>query len=166
MIIDEYIARIEEAIDSRSEKKQEKLLEEIFSVFKNDIPDIRAGTTYESSFFDISFEVNGMDNPLPTKCNYRNDLKLILRKIKKYRETLELQNQAKTVVNNSTNINISNSVVKKSNIASQGAINNSVNQKGKKPPKVAIIATIIGILAGIAGIITAIIEIVDHMPKK
>ena len=46
MIIDEYIDRINEAINDGDETKQNALLEEVFRVFEKDIPDIQNGTTF------------------------------------------------------------------------------------------------------------------------
>ena len=165
MIIDEYILKVEQAINSRSVQKQEKLLEEIFSVFKKDIPDIRTGTTYEASIFEIGFKVSGLEDTSLVECNYREDLKLVLAKLKKHREDLASQKHTQTVVNN-TSVNITGSVIENSNVASTNSVSENNNPKEKKMSKTKIIVTIISVLAGLAGIITAIIAIIDHLPKQ
>lgn len=156
MITDEYIAKIELAIQRSNEKEQKDLLEEIFSVFKNDIPNIRSGTTYESSVINIVLNANEVGEPLPTTCDYDRDLRLVLAKLKQHRESEELRKPVQTIVNNSTNINISDSVVKDSNIAS--TVNNPI-------PKKRIVATIFGAIVGLAtiiGTIIAIIQLLQH----
>ena len=63
MIIDEYIDRINEAINDGDETKQNALLEEVFRVFEKDIPDIQKGTTHLQSRMNAVFNLNDLDNP-------------------------------------------------------------------------------------------------------
>lgn len=153
MTIDTYIERINEAVKSGNQKDAEMLLEEIFSVFKADIPDIKSGTTYQQAIDNMILNANDPDEPLSKECDCLADLRLIKSKLEHHRDLLGIKKSSNTVVNN-TNVNITNSRVSDSVIASSNC---------RSPRKKAILITLLSILASVATIVGAIIAILTYV---
>lgn len=147
MMIDNYIERIERVIDGSSTENGEKLLEEVFAVFKKDIPNIRDGTTYDVAIANMVLNLNDLKEPLPEDYCLLDDLKLVLNKLKLYKD---LNTKSKSVVNN-TVINISKSKINKSNLATKTS-----NQGENETKRMKIFGIIVGIVT-IVGVVFTIL---------
>lgn len=165
MLIDEYIKKVENVISNDDKDFAESLFEEIIRVYSDEIKDLDSGTSYLSARFNMVLNLN-IDKPkdkLITNVDYINDLKVILPKLLKHAEKIEMMQNTQVlnnpVINNTINdssINISDSSISKSSIG-----NVSQENKGKGKTIAAIIAT----LAGIATIIGTIFAILHQLGK-
>lgn len=143
MMIDDYISKIENYINNKTEKECEELLFDIFAVFNDEISNIKSGTTYETSVFNVVLNCNDLDEPLSENYDVVYDLKLMMNKLKLLRDSKN--------TNTTTNINVFNSKINKSAIASNVKIENKDNKN-----KSHIFGIIVGIFT-IIGVIFAIL---------
>ena len=155
MMIDQYLERIDEVVNNGNQREAELLLVEIVSVFIKDIPNIENGTSYLYSKDNMVLNMNEPIEPLSEECDCVSDLKLIKSKLLNYRDKLEMNKPAPTVTNN-TNVNISNSKVSNSSIASPS---------GHKPRKKVILITVVSVVASIATIVAAVFTILSYINK-
>lgn len=156
-IIDEHIKETEEIISSNDQAIAKEQYDKLFSIYNAKIDSFEQGTTVLQSKMNIVWNANDGVN-LPTNSDYIKDLKLLVEKLKLYKQHIEpncvincknnIQSQGDVCITDNS-INIENSNVQKS------AIGNNRNKKsGLK-----IFAGVIGVLAGIVAILTFILDI-------
>lgn len=150
MIEDEYIKKINIVIKEGNEEKAEYLYNEIVSVYKYLIKDIEGGTSCLNAKMNMVWNLNELENKLPENCDYIEDLKLLSKKLTKYRDDLIMSNKKNNLTANKQKIVINNSKITNSNIGS--TIHDSKHKEKA-------IFKIIGLFAGIATIIGLIITI-------
>lgn len=156
-IIDEHIKETEEIISSNDQAIAKEQYIKLFSIYNAKIDSFEQGTTVLQSKMNIVWNAND-DINLPTNSDYIKDLKLLVEKLKLYKQQIEpnyvvncktnIQSQGDVCITDNS-INIENSNIQKS------AIGNNRNKKsGWK-----IFAGVIGALAGIVAILTFVLDI-------
>jgi hypothetical protein len=156
-IIDEHIKETEEIISSNDQDRVKEQYNKLFSIYKAKIDSFEQGTTVLQTKMNIVLNMNDGIN-LPTNSDYIKDLKLLVEKLKLYKQQIEpnygvncknnIQSQGDVCITDNS-INIETSNIQKS------AIGNNQNKKsGWK-----IFAGVIGVLAGIVAILTFVLDI-------
>lgn len=166
MLIDEYIKKTEQAINSGDQNSAKSLFNEIVSVYKDEISGLDNGTSDLTARFNMVLNLNFNDpkDMLSTDVDYINDLRIILPKLRKYAEKTRMMQNTHTLNNsvinnhhtvNDSSIRISNSSISKS----------TIGNASKEKEKCKIISVIIGVLAGIATIVGTIFTILHQLGK-
>lgn len=156
-IIDEHIKETEEIISSNDQARAKEQYNKLFSIYNAKIDSFEQGTTVLQSKMNMVWNMNDGIN-LPTNSDYIKDLKLLVQKLKLYKQQIEpnyvincknnIQSQGDVCITDNS-INIENSTIQKSTIG-----NNQNKTSGWK-----IVGGVIGVFAGIATILTFILAI-------
>ena len=158
-IIEQHIRETENIIEGNNSVQAEKLYKKLLGIYGKQIKDFESGTTVLRAKENMVWNLNDGIN-LSTECDYIEDLKLIIEKLKLF----DQQNSTgSTIVNCRNNINTQGNVTITDNSTTiDNSQINEVNLNSKKCKKVSfwkLFAGIIGVLAGIATIVTLILSL-------
>lgn len=158
-IVCQHIAEAEEIILSNDNQKAEEMYNKLLGIYGKQIKDFESGTTVLRAKENMVWNLNDGIN-LSTECDYIEDLKLIIEKLKLFNQQ---NSTGSTIVNCRNNINTQGNVTITDNST---IIDNTqikeVNLNSEKYKKVSfwkLFAGIISVLAGIAAILTLILSL-------
>ena len=100
-IIEQHIKEAEEVIASNDSTRAEELYNKLLGIYRTQINDFEAGTTVLQAKENMVWNLNDGIN-LPTECDYIEDLKLIVEKLKLFNQQ---SSTGTTVVECRNNIN-------------------------------------------------------------
>lgn len=156
-IIDQHLKETEAIVASNDQQKAKAQYNKLFSIYKDKIENFEQGTSVLCSNMNMVLNLSDGIN-LSTNTDYIEDLKLIVEKLKLYKQQIvmsavincknNIQSQGNVTITDNS-INIENSEIENSNIGHEREEKN--NWK--------FIGGVIAALAGIAAIATLILQL-------